>query len=664
MTSTSTKAINLGVVFTAVLAVSISSLADVTIYESMTISGSTTSAGVYVLTDFVPKSNTVVRARYASSNNASSGNGQILFCSRKKGGTTSDALQFCFFAANANGKFRFDYNASQSTAASVFTANRDYELLVSGGKACMTDTVTGTAWTELGPGLQSFDPQYKFALFQAYTYSSNAYGSWGSAFHGTFHYMKIYDIEDDVEVLKHHFVPCIEDGVVKLFDLADGHTTYSLTVTGDGTATVNGNPAMLEIGEGNIVRLSTDCTVGGIAGASGAKLIADGCEVTFSGENSYLRGLELATENGGSFVKTGVGTAYLYSPGALGASIHVVQGSAVFSEYGLTQKYWRWTFTKVAQSPNPLWLGRIWLFGNDGRHAATNLVRMSDNYASLQPGDVTWKYDASVTNIDIYAGASGTTYGVGYLNRVFNDSLDQNINSFPMLGAPVINPANEDSWLGVEFRMRDDDKPTTGYNIMSGVCTDSSIGNIEPANHCPVSWKVEASDDGVTWTEIETRSDVDASKVNEGGYFYDGEKYTTAALRGSPVEHFKFGGYKRDGLEADAAKALSVQVDGGATLDLTAFTVSTQKIDAITIDLAAGGGTVLGGSIVAGGALMLTNALAASQNAVLPLLFQNTSNADNFRSWSVIIDGHATSRRIRFRDGRLSLVGGLTLIVR
>ena len=179
-----------------------------------------------------------------------------------------------------------------------------------------------------------------------------------------------------------------------------------------------------------------------------------------------------------------------------------------------------------------------------------------------------------------------------------------------------------------------------------------------------MSWKVEVSDDGVTWTEIETRSDVDTSKVNEGGYFYDGEKYTTAALRGSPVEHFKFGGYKRDGLEADAAKALSVQVDGGATLDLTAFTVSTQKIDAVTIDLAAGGGTVLGGSIVAGGALMLTNALAASQNAVLPLLFQNTSNADNFRSWSVIIDGHATSRRIRFRDGRLSLVGGLTLIVR
>ena len=630
-----------------------SARADVTLYESMTISGSSASAGVYTLTDFVPKSNTVVRAKYASKQNH---NG-CLFCARK--GSSTNPPYFVFLP-NISKKFEFDYGDSKFTATDNFVADRVYQLEVRNGTASVTDTVSG-AIVSLGSGLASFESDKQLALFE--TYGNTTYGNWNNAFEGVFYFLETYDIEDDVEVLSHRFVPCMEDGVVKLCDLAVGNKTYDLTATGAGSATVNGAPSFV-VEAGSTLRLTADCTVGNLSGAAGAKLVADGCEVTLSGENLYLGGLELATENGGSFVKAGAGTAYLYSPGALGASIHVAQGSAVFSEYGLTKKYWRWTFTKVAQSPNPLWLGRLWLFGDDGSHVATNLVPRSDNYASLQPGDVTWKYDASVTNINIYAGASGTTYGVGYLNRVFNDSLSQNINSFPMLGSPVVDPTNEDSWIGVEFQMRADDKPTTGYNIMSGVCTDSSIGNIEPANHCPVSWKVEASDDGVTWTEIETRSDVDTSKVNEGGYFYDGEKYTTAALRGSPVEHFKFGGYKRDGLEADAAKALSVQVDGGATLDLTAFTVSTQKIDAITIDLAAGGGTVLGGSIVAGGALMLTNALAASQNAVLPLLFQNTSNADNFRSWSVIIDGHATSRRIRFWDGRLSLVGGLALIVR
>jgi hypothetical protein len=47
--------------------------ADVVRYEYMTIAGSTTTDGVRVLTDYVPKSNTVVRAMYSSSSAASSG---------------------------------------------------------------------------------------------------------------------------------------------------------------------------------------------------------------------------------------------------------------------------------------------------------------------------------------------------------------------------------------------------------------------------------------------------------------------------------------------------------------------------------------------------------------------------------------------------------------
>ncbi|MCR5840166.1 MAG: hypothetical protein K6G94_11095 [Kiritimatiellae bacterium] len=635
------------------MATPFSAHADVTLYNNMTISGSSVSDGVYVLTDFAPKSNTVVRAKYASKQNHTG----CLFCARK--GSSTNPPYFVFLP-NVSKKFEFDYGDQKFTATANFVADRAYELEIRNGTASVTDTVSGEI-VSLGSGLASFESDKQLALFK--TYGNTSYGAWNNAFEGVFYFMETYDIKDGEEVLSHHFVPCTEEGVVKLCDLADGNKTYSLTATGDGCATVNGAPA-LAVEAGTTVRLTADCTVGNLSGAVGAKLFADGCEVTITGENFYLGGLELATENGGSFVKTGVETAYLYSPGALGASIHVVQGSAVFSEYGLTQKYWRWTFTKVAQSPNPLWLGRLWLFGDDGSHVATNLVRRSDNYASLQPGDVTWKYDASVTNIDIYAGASGTSYGVGYLNRVFNDSLTENMNTFPMLGSPVIDPSNEDSWLSAEFRLRNDDKSTSGYNIMSGACTDSSIGNIEPAKHCPVSWKVEASDDGVAWTEIETRSDVDTSKVTEGGYFYDGEKYTTAALRGKPVEHFRFGGYKRDGLEADAAKALSVQVDDGASLDLTAFTLATQKIDAVTIDLAAGGGTVLGGSIVTGGTLTVLNGTGSNLSGTLPLLFQNTSDTGNFESWNVVVDGHGTSRKIKYRNGRLCFVGGFVLIVR
>ena len=107
--------------------------ADVVRYEYMTIAGSNTTDGVRVLTDYVPKSNTVVRAMYSSSSAASSNNGQILYCSRLNYGASTANLNFNF-APNVSGKFRFDYYGAQTAASSSFTANRVYMLEVKAGK--------------------------------------------------------------------------------------------------------------------------------------------------------------------------------------------------------------------------------------------------------------------------------------------------------------------------------------------------------------------------------------------------------------------------------------------------------------------------------------------------------------------------------------------------
>ena len=201
------------------LCIPATALADVVRLEYMRIIGSSQSVGAWLLTDYVPKSNTVVRAKYTSSSASASNNNQFLFCSRLTEGAAANILNFNF-APNVGGKFRFDYYATQAAASSSFTADRAYELLVSGGKAYVTDTVTGSV-TEIGPGLQSFVPQYKMMLFQSYSYNDGAYSGRGNSFHGKFYYLKIYEIEDGEEVLKHDFVPCLEGGVVKLCDLAD-----------------------------------------------------------------------------------------------------------------------------------------------------------------------------------------------------------------------------------------------------------------------------------------------------------------------------------------------------------------------------------------------------------------------------------------------------------
>lgn len=84
------------------MATPFSAHADVTLYNSMTISGSSVSDGVYVLTDFAPKSNTVVRAKYASKQNHTG----CLFCARK--GSSTNPPYFVFLP-NVSKKFEFDY---------------------------------------------------------------------------------------------------------------------------------------------------------------------------------------------------------------------------------------------------------------------------------------------------------------------------------------------------------------------------------------------------------------------------------------------------------------------------------------------------------------------------------------------------------------------------
>lgn len=418
------------------------------------------------------------------------------------------------------------------------------------------------------------------------------------------------------------------------------------------------NLPTLKVEEG-VVRLTTDCVVGCLRGASGAKVVADGCTVTVVSGWHAPNGLELVTANGGKFVKAGSGTAYLYGPSVLGTDLHVAEGGVVFSEYGITQKYWRWTFTKTGKSPNPVWPGRVWMFDVDGGHATTGMRYSStaNTTASLAANYACWEY-SSATNIarenqNSWQWEDRLQYVLGI------DDLWKNMNNFFRCSSPVVDPENPDSWLGFGMRLADDAKPVSGYNIMAG-----------DDKHYPVSWKVAVSDNGTEWTEVETQSDF-APVTPAYPFFYDGEKVSIedapAVVRGKPVEYFKFSGYKRDGLEADATKAVSLQVDDGASVDFTAFTAAPQKIGALTFDMAVGGGTIYGGSISESGALYIVNAGDSLHlESPLSLVFDGIANADIIKKWTVYVNGIAKPSYIaKIIDGHLTVgSAGLAIIVR
>ena len=218
----------------------------IVLYDRLMICGTadTQGSGVHILTDYVPKSNSVVRAKYASDSAASSSNNQFLFCSRKGSDNNKVEMKHFSFAPNVGGKFRFDYYDKQNGASATFTPGADYELEVKDGYATVTNVTAGGAATRLGSGLKSFETTYRLALFQSYLVNTSGEpGSWSNSFRGKFYYLKIYELEGGVEVLKHHFVPCTSNGVAAVCDIADARRVY-IPVETSGYATVEGATAL------------------------------------------------------------------------------------------------------------------------------------------------------------------------------------------------------------------------------------------------------------------------------------------------------------------------------------------------------------------------------------------------------------------------------------
>ena len=408
--------------------------------------------------------------------------------------------------------------------------------------------------------------------------------------------------------------------------------TYgSGTVNAIGVAKFGANEAVLAVTnlptlkiESGAVRITNDCFVAILSGAAGATIIADGCMVTLGSGTISACGLSFETRNGGEFaVCAGAGQTTVYGPGTIGSTIHAVSGNLVFSALGVQQKYLRWIFRKAKTSPNPVWIDRLWLFDVDGNLATPSMTRVSDNTSSLSAGQACWIY-SSATNITLDASASASYQGADRLATYVLGGKQSNYNNFLKCASPVVDPENADSRLGIAMRLADDAKNVTGYNMMA-----------PDKDRYPASWTVEASDDGETWTVLDTHDDyvINPYSQYETYAWYDGV-YQVATVN----EHFKFSGYKSNGLAADPAEVVSLQVDYGATVDLTAYTVAPQKIGGISYDVALGGGVIRGGALIAEGRIDLANFDAANP-APLSLELDGTIDIANLSSWRVFVDG-------------------------
>lgn len=405
---------------------------------------------------------------------------------------------------------------------------------------------------------------------------------------------------------------------------------------------VSTNLLCVKVEEGAMRFTKSDCRVRELTVSAGARVVVDGCRLTLASSEGFLR-TKVETVNGGEVVVDASANGYLYGS-VLQGRVRITGGDAVMSVAGLTQKYFRFTFMSKQGKASSLDLRHLFLFGADHQWEnyklarATNYIVDETTAGDLPAGQARY-YVSSATNV-LCTGREGWQ-GFDTFANMFR--LGDNGNNYPTLTSPVIDAENPDSWLSLDMHLADAANPITGYNL--GIVTK----NFHKDPFCyPDAWAVYASDDGVNWTEVDRRTNVVCKNVASQTYYsyytYDGTQWdvygkkTVDVMLQNVPEWFRFTGYKRSGLVPTGP--LSLRVDAGSSLDLTAFAAETpQTVETLRIDAVTGGGTLKGGKLAENGLLDIDCASLDSMVAEFGFSFEDTDIAA-FSTWRVSAYGH------------------------
>jgi hypothetical protein len=209
---------------------------------------------------------------------------------------------------------------------------------------------------------------------------------------------------------------------------------------------------------------------------------------------------------------------------------------------------------------------------------------------------------------------------------------------------PYITYNTPSSWASIQMRMPQGIGQVAAFDVRS---------NMGPTNGRALSdWTLLASEDGSVWDEVAKYDYNSATMPPAGRWFSDGTDNKDVPRPGkgySTLVAFT---------NAPLARFSSVTVSPDATLKA----VGQAQLRVLTLDCAAGAGTVDGFAIASAGRLDVLNATGGS--ATLPGAFTNCTDMDNFKNWELFVDGQrARSLGILVSNGQLRLVSKGTILV-
>lgn len=389
--------------------------------------------------------------------------------------------------------------------------------------------------------------------------------------------------------------------------------------------------------DGGVVRFTDDCVIGNMTVTGGAaKVIADGCVVTLPATVEGYCSFE--TANGGSFAGATIFRAASFDL----SNVRFRSGTTnIFSSAATanTDRWWRWTFTKLYTPQVGLRLQGLYLFDDEGDWVNRGLTNSApyyiknDNYTTLGSGAARFVC-SSVTNFDWITTPS--VYRINQLYRLFEVASTNNDGYayHPCLTSPEVDETNPASAVALEFCLTNSEH-STGYNLRRGSGTRST-------HSTPLSWTVESSADGTAWTLVDDRVDVEWAKPTTAFTTIDG----VAATNDGELNATSYMKLTRFPL-SPIAGPVSLCVEEGAVVDFRAV-VGGQPVSGITIDWDnPGQGVVLGARPAANGTLNFVNLPSGTLPTAFSLPFSSGADMTVVTEWRVTVNGVERRWKVR-----------------
>ena len=374
-----------------------------------------------------------------------------------------------------------------------------------------------------------------------------------------------------------------------------------------------------------------------------------------------------------SLVKEGAGMWTVRNDFSVSGGIDVKEGTlriAPKGDYPFT--WYRFTITQVNRKSNDgstnqyIWLKQLGLFDEDGNRVATNLEYLGPdpdtaanwhNYAgnydwtALQPGQVTMG--------EFKPGNAGGAAGKGIMisknQTPGNLFLDDTSNLRATLNYPN-GDSNSNYYFPIVFRLPKGSATPRYYDIVQHVGHDGG-------DHV-ACFKLEASADGVTWTELDHQTECKQRAASV--WWSTGVAVTNGVSQNCKELGFGYpikGTTEDESETVDLSSVSAIKVAAGATLE--SFPPKAVTLPKLTVDCAGTGvATVKGFKIAETGVLTLAN--APKGDVKLPVSFADCTDLKNLEGWTATVEGGTRNRyAIEVSDGEVTLKPfGMAILIR